>query len=244
MGPGVPGAPRSRSSSLARLGAVLVDADEVAPAVAPRLALALEPNVRGAIDAIEFGMGDVRDSIQAVDGLAGGALCGAPNASAWLQVRPSELARVLHALATTAPVVVDTSPLLDDVGAAIRGRYALTRAIVAEANMLVVVGLATPVGVVRLLAWLADAQRLRPALPVYLVLNRVRGAAFRRAELAHELLRSYRPAAFAQVPDDERVRAAGWDGALVARGPFTRAVADVAASLEHAVGTGVVEAAS
>jgi hypothetical protein len=213
------------------LTATLVDADEVAPAIAPRLALPLEPNLRAAIDAIEFGEGAVRDAFQHVAGLARPTLCALPSSSAWLDVRPSELLRVLHECCAGAPLVVDTAPMLDDVGGPLRGRYALARAIVAEADTVVAVGTATPLGVVRLLGWLADAERLRPRRPAHVVLNRGSGGAFRRAELANELLRSYHPVSLAHVPDDERVRAAGWNGALVARGPFTKAVAVVAAGL-------------
>ncbi|HEY1740452.1 MAG TPA: hypothetical protein VGI86_17195 [Acidimicrobiia bacterium] len=213
------------------LGAVLVDADEVAPAVAPRLGLPLEPNVRVAIDAVEFGEGYVSDALQRVPGLARPALCALPSSSAWLDVRPTELLRVLHECCTGALLVIDTAPMLDDVGSPLRGRYALARAIVAEADTVVAVGTATPLGVVRLLGWLADAERLRPRRPAHVLLNRGSGGAFRRAELANELLRSYRPCSLAHIPDDERVRAAGWNGALVARGPFTKAIALAATSL-------------
>ncbi len=210
---------------------MLVDADEVAPAVAPRLGLPLEPNVRAAIDAVEFGEGRVDLALQRVEGIAGGVLCGAPRAVAWLDVRPSELLRAVHGCCALGPVVLDTAPTLDDVGGTARGRYAVTRALVAEADAIVAVGSASPLGVVRLLDWLADVRPLRPADAAHIVLNRSRGGAFRRAELANEVLRSYRPRSFAQLPDDERVRAAGWQGALVGRGPFTKAVAGAAARI-------------
>ena len=218
------------------LGAVLVDADEVAPAVAARLGLALEPNVRTAVDAVELGVGDATSSLQRVDGLRCGVLCGLPHGAAWLHVRATELVRVLHACSNRAPVVIDTSAALDDVGGPVRGRYAVTRAVVADADVVVAVGLANPLGVVRLLGWLAEAQRLRPAPagPVHVLLNRSDGAPFRRAGLSNELLRSYRSASLDHAPDDARVRAAGWNGALVARGPFTKAVGAVAARIERA----------
>jgi hypothetical protein len=211
------------------LAAVIVDADEVAPAIAPRLGLPMEPNVRAAIDAVEFGEGHVSDALQRVGGLPRGALCALPSSGAWLDVRPSELLRVLRDCCAIAPLVIDTAPMLDDVGGPLRSRYALARAIVAEADTVVAVGTATPLGVVRLLGWLADAERLRPRRPAHVLLNRGAGGAFRRAELANELMRSYRPRSLAHIPDDERVRAAGWNGALVARGPFTKAVALAAA---------------
>jgi MinD superfamily P-loop ATPase len=215
-------------------GAVLVDADEVAPAVSTRLGLRLEPNVRNAIDAVDFGVGDIGDAFQSMGGLAHGVVCGVPNASAWSHIRPPELLRALHTVINTrdAPLVVDTASAIDDTGSGgTRGRTAVTRAVVAEADAVVVVGLATPLGVVRLLGWLADAQRLRAHGRVHVLLNRAPATPFRRAELSAELLRSCAPASLAHVPEDARVHAAGWNGALVARGPFTKAVATAAARL-------------
>ena len=171
------------------------------------------------------------DALQRIPGLAQPVLCALPSSSAWLDVRPSELLRALHACCAAAPLVIDTAPILDDVGGPLRGRYALARAIVAEADTVVAVGTATPLGVVRLLGWLADAERLRPRRAAHVLLNRGTGGGFRRAELANELLRSYRPRSLAHVPDDDRVRAAGWNGALVARGPFTKAIAVAATRL-------------
>ncbi len=213
------------------LGAALVDADEVAPALAPRLGLAIEPNLRSAIDAVEFGMGDLDAAVQWSHSVGGAVVCGLTNVASWSQVRPPEVLRVLRALGEAAPVVVDTSSSIDDVGAASRGRYALTRAVVTEADVVVAVGLATPVGIVRLLGWLADAQRLRPGLVAHVVLNRSGTEPFRRAELATELLRAYRPVTLYHLPEDKRVRSAGWAGTVVARGPFTKAVAIAAATI-------------
>ena len=107
------------------LGAVLVDGDEVAPAIAPRLGLRLEPNVRAAIDAVEFGEGRASDALQRIEGLGQPVLCALPTGNAWLDVRPSELLRALHECCVAAPLVIDTAPMLDDVGGPLRGRYAL-----------------------------------------------------------------------------------------------------------------------
>jgi hypothetical protein len=183
--------------------AVVVDCDAGAPALAARLGLALEPNVRTAIDAVEFGIGDVDHAMQAVTGLAGGVVCGVPSAAAWTHTRPPELLRALHALSRGAPIVIDTAAVIDDGDAGSpRARSALARAILGEADAVVAVGVAAPLGVVRLLTWLAD--------------------------LAGEVLRSFSPASLAHVPDDERVRVAGWNGTVVGRGGFTKAVAGAA----------------
>ncbi|HZP31518.1 MAG TPA: hypothetical protein VFC99_21370, partial [Acidimicrobiia bacterium] len=63
-------------------GAVLLDADDVAPAIATRLGLPIEPNLRSAVDAVEYGLGDVAGTLVDVgDGLA--VLSGLPNVGAW-----------------------------------------------------------------------------------------------------------------------------------------------------------------
>jgi hypothetical protein len=229
---------------LARVtGAVLIDADAITPGVSARLGLALEPNLRTAIDAVEFGIGECVDAVQAVAGLSRGVLCGVPSSSAWSHVRPPELLRVVGALGTIAPLVVDVAAAIDDGdGGPARGPSSLARAVLAEADHVVAVGLASPLGVVRMLTWLAEAHRLRGRRPVHVVLNRGTGGAGRRAELAGELLRSYTPSSLTHVPDDERVRAAGWDGTLVGRGPFTKAVAATAGYL--AASTDATAAAS
>jgi hypothetical protein len=218
---------------LARVtGAVLVDADAVTPGVSARLGLSLEPNVRTAVDAVEFGMGECADALQAVAGLRRGVLCGVPSSGAWSQVRPPELLRVLRALSTLTPLVVDIAAAVDDGdGGGAGGPSALARAVLAEADEVVAVGVAAPLGVVRVLTWLADVNRLRGRRPMHVVLNRGTGGAGRRGELAGELLRSYQPVSLSYVPDDEHVRAAGWDGTVVGRGPFTKAVAAMAAHL-------------
>ena len=104
--------------------AVLVDCDDVAPAVAQRLSLPLEPNVRTAIDAVEHGRGVLSECIQqeAHSGLS--VLGGIPKPSSWMQVRPGEVIRVLDRLMLEADVVVaDGIGSLQDLGGP-RGRFA------------------------------------------------------------------------------------------------------------------------
>ena len=86
----------------------LVDADEVVPAVAERLGLSIEPNLRTAVDAVEHGGGDVDASLlTGPDGVR--VLCGLPNVAAWSQVRPAEVIDVIRALCR---YIVSSSPTL------------------------------------------------------------------------------------------------------------------------------------
>ncbi len=205
--------------------AVVVDADEVAPAVAQRLALPIEPNLRTAVDAVEHGLGELGASLVPVGPTRLHALVGLPNVAAWSQVRPNEVLAVLEQLARAYDqVVVDVGNRLEDLGGGGRTRYALTRALVADADQLALVGDGSPVGIARLLAWTADAHALAKTTPIHLVVNRAPRESFRRAEIEQEIARTAPPASLSFLPTDLRVGSAAWSGELAGRGPFARAL--------------------
>lgn len=228
--------------------AVLVDADDVAPAVAQRLGLPVEPNLRTAIDAAEHGRGDVGACVTQQPRTGVRALTGLPNPGAWSQVRPGEVVRVVHTLAAAGTVVVDVAGSLDgfDAAGTTRARNAVARALVGEAGVLVGVCAATPIGVTRFLSWAVEATSLAPDVPMIVAVNRAPGSRFRRGELFEEITRSLPPSEVVFVPDDGRVAGAVWDGAPVAKGPFARAVSGlasrVAAARPRAVDEPVVDA--
>ncbi|MCU1456495.1 MAG: hypothetical protein JWL73_587 [Actinomycetia bacterium] len=212
---------------------VLVDADDVAPAIAQRLSLPIEPNLRTAIDAVEFGMGELESSLLVESSSGCTILAGLPNVGAWAQLRPAELTDVLAALARHhAGVVVNIASRIENVPGPGRARYAIGRTLLAEADAIVAVTTGTPVGVTRLLAWVAEVRVLAPVAPVHIVVNRAPTDRFTRSEIAAEIVRTYPPASLSFVPDDDRVAAASWLGTVVAAGPFTRAVAEVLAQLQ------------
>jgi MinD-like ATPase involved in chromosome partitioning or flagellar assembly len=207
---------------------VLVDCDDVGPAIAQRLGLGLEPNLRTAIDAVEHGHGRLDDAIQreAHGGLP--VVAGVPSPSAWAQVRPSEVLRVIGRLGDEyATVVSDGAGALQDVGSAPRGRNATAQAIVRESDALVALCDASPVGLTRLLGWLADARSLAPATPVVVVCNRAPRDAFRRGELFDEIGRCTVAVDVVFLPSDRSVSDAAWSGSPVGRGRFTKAFAAV-----------------
>lgn len=208
---------------------VLADCDDVAPAVAQRLGLALEPNLRTAIDAVEHGRGDLASCLQQQIGTNLSILGGIPNSTSWMQVRPSEVLRVVDRLAVDAEiVVVDGIGSLQDLGGPPRGRFATARALAIEADVLVAVCDASPVGVARLLAWIVEARGLAPSTPIVVAVNRAPSAAFRRGELYDEISSSIDVLEVAFVGVDSRVVDAAWDGRPVARGRFTRTVSRLA----------------
>ncbi len=104
----------------------LVDADDVAPAVAQRLHLSIEPNLRTAIDAVEHGRGELDACVISEPRWHLSIVAGVPNPGAWAQVRPGEVVRVIDRLADAAEIVVaDGAGSLEEVGASgSRGRFA------------------------------------------------------------------------------------------------------------------------
>lgn len=218
---------------------VLVDADEVVPSIAQRLGLPIEPNLRSAIESVEYGMGDVDGAIvRAARELE--VLTGLPNVGAWSQVRPSEVMDVIDALGRSRRcVVANFGSRLEDVGRGGRNRYGMSRAVVSEASDVIGVAPATPVGVTRLLGWVAEVRALNPTVPVHLAVNRSPRDAFRRAEIEQEIRRTFEPESLLFLPHDPRVEAAAWSGTVVASGPYAKAVAELAASVAPVVSTGV-----
>ena len=90
-----------------------------------------------------------------------------------MQIRPGEVVRVIDRLAADgATVVADGLGSLQDLAGPTRGRFATARALAAEADVLVAVCDASPVGVARLLAWTVEARALAPATPVIVAVNR------------------------------------------------------------------------
>ena len=216
---------------------ILLDAEDVAPALAQRLALPPIPNIRTAIDAVFHGAGSLSEALMPVSG-GFALLAGLANPADWSQVRPQEIVEVAAELAGTgAQVVANIGPALEDLPAAGGpDRYGMSRVLVASADVLVGVGVATPVGVARLVAWIAEVAVLAPGTPLHLAINKAPASRFIRSEVEAELQRSFSPASLHFVPVDDGVDKAAWRGELVAPGPFTRAVEALAASVLHQAG--------
>ncbi|MDQ4129585.1 MAG: hypothetical protein M3133_01105 [Actinomycetota bacterium] len=209
---------------------VLVDGDEVAPSVAQRLGLPLHPNLRTAIDVVEHRTGDLLDALTGLPGAGAHTLCGLPNPRDWPEVRPSELLAVVEELTIRFEhLVINTSHAIEDLsGLGNPPRFGLTRALLACADQLVVVGDSTPVGVARLLDWVADLRALAPRTPLHVAVNKAPHDGFKRSELNHEICRTIPVPAVHFLPFDGKVEQAAWDGTLVGAGGFTRALLGLA----------------
>jgi hypothetical protein len=75
-----------------------------------------------------------------------------------------------------------------------------------------------------MLRWLADADRLTGGAPIDVLVNRAPRDQFRRGELVEEITRTYQPASFGFIPGDDAVERAAWDGSMVPKGRFRKAL--------------------
>lgn len=216
-----------------RRRAILVDGDDVAPSVAQRLGLPLQPNLRSAIDSLQQRSPRFESTLHALPGLS--VLTGLANRRDWSEVRPPDAVDLVIELAQRGPVVINIAGQLDDVPTGgWSARFGLARALLGTADRLVAVGLPTPVGVTRLAQWVTEAHEIRAGVSVYLAVNRSPRSRFRRAEVAAELQRLVKPAGIWFLPEDEAVARASWQGTPVSRSSFPRAVGKLGQALEGA----------
>jgi MinD-like ATPase involved in chromosome partitioning or flagellar assembly len=172
-------------------------------------------------------------------------LTGIPLASRWPELRPAALPAVLGAARALADyTVVDCSFCLEtdeelSFDTLAPRRNGATLAVLDEADVIVAVGAADPIGMQRLVRGLAELRDVEPAAPVWVVLNRVRDGVVpgdTKRELRAALERFAGHSAAALLPAD----VPGLDAALatgrllseaVPGSPFRHAVIALAAAL-------------
>jgi MinD-like ATPase involved in chromosome partitioning or flagellar assembly len=238
------------ADELARLGtaSLLVDADVYGGTVAAVLGLLDESP--GFAAACRQATG------QRLDIAALAALCwqlgpklrvltGVPLASRWPELRPSAVPAVLSAARALADfTVVDCGFCLEtdeelSFDTVAPRRNGATLAVLDDADVIVVVGAADPIGMQRLVRGLAELRDTEVAAPVWVVLNRVRDGVVpgdTAAELAGALERFAGRSPAALLPADQRsIDAALATGRLLSESnsasPFRRAVVELAAGL-------------
>jgi MinD-like ATPase involved in chromosome partitioning or flagellar assembly len=214
----------------ARRSVLLLDAHESAPALAGRLGLGLEPNLRSAVDACAHGIGTLGECAVPIAAAGSGrlaAVAGHPSAIAASQVTTQEVLDVVAAArADHEFVVVD-----------LEERSATARAVTDIADVVVGVVHASPVGVVRTLEWVVDALGRRdtvPTIPLHLVVNHAPRSRFRQEEIRAEIARTVRPTSIAWCPHDRAVEVAAWDGTTTGRGAFRAACTRVGDAVDPA----------
>jgi MinD-like ATPase involved in chromosome partitioning or flagellar assembly len=238
------------ADELARLGvdSLLVDADVYGGTVAAVLGLLDEsPGLAAACR---------QASGQRLDAASLAALCwqltarlrvltGVPLASRWPELRPAAVASVLGAARQLADfTVVDCGFCLEtdeelSFDTLAPRRNGATLAVLDDADLIVVVGAADPIGMQRLVRGLAELGDAEVAAPMWVVLNRVREGVVpgnAQAELTAALERFAGRTPAALLPADTRsLDAALAMGRLLSESnpgsPFRRAVADLAAGL-------------
>ena len=238
------------ADELAELGAgsLLVDADVYGGTVAAALGLLDESP--------GFAAACRQASGQRLDAAALAALCwqltprlrvltGIPLASRWPELRPTAIAPVLSAARTLADfTVVDCGFCLEtdeelSFDTIAPRRNGATLAVLDDADLVLVVGGADPVGMQRLVRGLTELGDAEIAAPQWVVLNRVRDGAVpgdTRAELAAALERFAGRSPAALLPADGRsLDAALSTGRLLRESspgsPLRSAVVELAAAL-------------
>jgi MinD-like ATPase involved in chromosome partitioning or flagellar assembly len=212
---------------------LLVDADDVVPAIAQRLGLALHPNIRTSIDALLHQPDRVDKTFHSLRRAPIDVVAGISNTQDWIELRPGDVV----SLATDETVrrsfvIANVSSRIEDL--AFHGgapRYGLARAMIAAADQLVVVAVPSPIGVARTLEWIAQVRALAPHRPVHIVFNKAPRSAFKLGELTQEITRTYAPFSLTVVPEDRRVSEAAWDGDLVKSGAFVKGIEQLAGAL-------------
>ena len=212
---------------------VLVDADDVGPSVSQRLGLGVHPNLRTAIDVVHNRSGDLTDALMKVPSEDVEVLGGLANRRDWFELRPADVSETVLELARIRDlVIINVSSRLEDLPA-IGGpaRYGVARSMLALADVVVLVAGPTPIGVTRVLEWIAEAQPLIEATPLVVAFNSYNGGAFKAAEMDAELRHVYQPRSVVFIPHDKSLAHATWQGDPPGRGPFVKALDDLLVSV-------------
>jgi MinD-like ATPase involved in chromosome partitioning or flagellar assembly len=197
---------------------VLADLDPYGGSVAQQLGVLDE--VSGLLSAARLAAaGQLDDRFASIcrgigDHLA--VVTGLPRADRWREVRPAQVEQLLDRSRAHGEVVVDTGFCLeDDAGPDLGGRpgrNALTLCALDEADEVVVVGAADPVGLARLARGLVELRERGTRAPVRVVVNRMRGSiGWSEKEIAGMVEGFSRVAGLHFLPEDR----AGLDRALV-----------------------------
>ncbi len=219
---------------------VLADTNELSPGVAQHLGLAVLPNLRIAVDAVRDRHHRLSDTLLAVPEGGFWVLGGLAEVGQWAEITPAEVAGVIDELAEGCEVVViQAAPVVEDLsGFGGPDRFGITRRLLADADRVVGVAAATPAGVAQLASWMADVRVVASDTPIDLALTRAPADRFRRGELTERLQADLAPASITLLPADPRLARAVWDGALVRRGPFRKAMDELAQAIVPAPSRG------
>lgn len=221
---------------------LLVDADPWGGAVAQQLGILDE--VSGLLAAARLSIGGtLEERFATVLRSLGGrleVLTGLPRADRWPELRDGVVEEVLDLGRSRGQVVVDTgAPLERDAAVDLAGRpgrNAATLAALAEADDLLVVGTADPVGLARLARGLVELAEETGGRPVHVAVNRMRVSLGWSAAEVEQMVRGFGEVlSVTFLPEDQpatdRALVAGRSVAELGEGALATAVAGLADTL-------------
>ena len=198
------------------LSTVLVDMDPVWPSVAQRLDLPPHPNIRTALDHALHRPDRLLEAMHRVDALmiVGGRADGGQGPD----ISRADAVMLVDSLAALADVVVV------DLGPHRAGAPGL----LGEFDTVILVGEGNPVGVARLVRTAGSVLTNNPAQSVLAAVNKTGKGSFRRSEIVAEIERSVPGMPTVTLPFEPGLEQAAWDGTMVSRGRYWRAVSSMA----------------
>jgi MinD-like ATPase involved in chromosome partitioning or flagellar assembly len=170
-------------------------------------------------------------------------LTGLPRADRWPQLRPAALSQVLHVARQMAPtVVVDCGFCLEQdeelsFDTTAPRRNGATLSVLEQADQVLTVGAADPLGLSRLARGVLDLREAVPGVDVSIVVNRVRaGLGWSHDEIGANVHRFTGLAPAAHLPEDRAAVDKAWVGGrslveCAPESPLRRALRDLAADV-------------
>jgi MinD-like ATPase involved in chromosome partitioning or flagellar assembly len=200
---------------------VLADLDLSSPSVAQRLGMSLLPNLRSALHArrkvvelLEAELQGLTADVRVLPGLP---------ASVGERPHAQEVVGLVRDLRSLGDLIVNLPAGMPDRTAPHNAPAKAAAEVLAEADLATVVTVATPVGIRRLFEWASQAASIGIEHPS-VVINQAPRSAYARSEIEREVERVLEPASVTFLPGDPRVTKAAWNGTVISRGPFLRAL--------------------
>lgn len=205
--------------------AVLVaDVDETGASLAQLLDLPPVPNLASGVSAARTGL-DVDAELHVADGYY--VLGGLAEPSQWAELGVRNILGLVSGFAARFErTIAAVGPVIEHLAGT---RYGASRAMLSEADAIVAVGEASPVGLTRLTMWVAELRLIAPTTALYLAAAGAPSDRYRQGQVLDRLSQLGDPEYSVLLPnDDARLSRAEWQGQGLRRGPLLRSVAQLA----------------
>jgi hypothetical protein len=212
---------------------LLVEAEELSPVMLSRLSRSPEGGLPWAVSRKAQGLPALPDALSAprqASPVIGhfDVVCAAANPAQALNASHLE-SFILEAVSSYDCVLVEASWLVGSPTA--RERFSATRALLQRAASVVVLAAPDPEGAARLVQWKSVALAHGIEAPTWAAFGRARPSRYERSHLGSIVESNTGRYPFARIvflPEDPLVARARWNGELVWKGPFQRAVGALA----------------